>query len=259
MKRIIQLFCILVIILNTSIYSSRAVFGATDSNEAKAIETMNTKSSGKIDLTPQYDKMSGRYGYVNSKDKWMIEPIFMDAKPFSHGLAVALEDSTAPKYGYIDSSGAFVIKPQYMSAYDFIDKRAIVTDNNRNVQVIDLKGKVVSKSNYYLVSIVEQNFRAVISDKPPYEGHKNIKYGVVTASGKIVKPQFEEYTTSPMVCFYNKNGTENLEDRAYHYISSKGSIIKLPGQIRSVSENIGLIEYTNSTHLQWIYYLSRQV
>lgn len=246
MKRIIQLLCILVVILNTSIFSSGAVFGAADSDEADTIEIMNTKSSKKIDLIPQYDKMSGRYGYVNAKGKWMIEPIFMDAKPFSHGLAVALEDSAAPKYGYIDSSGEFVIKPQYMSAYDFIEKMAIVTDNNRNVQVIDLKGKVVSKSKYYLVSIVEQNFRAIISDKPPHEGYKNIKYGVITSSGKIVKPQFEEYVTSPMVCFFNKNGTENLEDRAYHYISSKGSVIELPGQIESISENIGLIEYTSS-------------
>ena len=56
-----------------------------------------------------------QYGYINTAGKFIIKPAFIDARPFTEGLAaVQVEED----WGYINKQGVFVIKPQYKTTGD---------------------------------------------------------------------------------------------------------------------------------------------
>jgi hypothetical protein len=65
------------------------------------------------------DRLTCRYGYVNKAGKWVIEPTFIEANPFSEGVATAKISSgllpievagSYDKFSLIDSSGKELMK-----------------------------------------------------------------------------------------------------------------------------------------------------
>ncbi|MDM8202714.1 WG repeat-containing protein [Fournierella massiliensis] len=60
--------------------------------------------------------LNGKYGYLNTEGKWIIEPKYEDAQPFSEGLAAVCLNG---KYGYIDHSGKEVVPCIYERAQSF--------------------------------------------------------------------------------------------------------------------------------------------
>ena len=75
--------------------------------------------------------------------KFVIEPRFAAAFPFSEGLArfFVYDGEVLPKWGYIDKTGKVVIKPQFSEAEDFKDGLAQV--NGLMKDYIDKTGKYV--------------------------------------------------------------------------------------------------------------------
>ena len=78
-----------------------------------------------------------KWGYVDVKGCWVINPQFINAYPFVDGLAriptIVVEganDDVETKFGYIDESGNWVIKPQFQQACDFVDGIACVRYNS---------------------------------------------------------------------------------------------------------------------------------
>ena len=53
----------------------------------------------------------GRYGYLDYTGRWIVDPVYTEATPFSEGLAVVCSEDG--KKGVIDRSGAFVIPPEF--------------------------------------------------------------------------------------------------------------------------------------------------
>ncbi|HEX7578228.1 MAG TPA: WG repeat-containing protein, partial [Verrucomicrobiae bacterium] len=99
-------------------------------------------ASGKVVINPQFDKADvfseglaavklggggpapydprpfapfgggGRYGYINPEGKFIINPQFDDAGPFSGGLAAV----KMGHWGFVDKTGKVVINPQFDEA-----------------------------------------------------------------------------------------------------------------------------------------------
>jgi hypothetical protein len=53
-------------------------------------------------------KLGGRWGFVDKDGKFVINPQFDDAMPFSNGLARV---KISRKLGYVDQSGKYVWNP----------------------------------------------------------------------------------------------------------------------------------------------------
>jgi hypothetical protein len=89
-------------------------------------------------------KKNGKWGYLDSKGQFVIEPRFEEAHPVSEGHAAV---RVGQKWGFIDHSGRVVITPRYDIGYDsrhhaFSEGLALVYFQNRCVYV-DKSGKIV--------------------------------------------------------------------------------------------------------------------
>ncbi|MBA2734085.1 MAG: WG repeat-containing protein [Acidobacteria bacterium] len=89
-----------------------------------------------------------KYGYVDRTGKFVIEPKYSLAKPFSEGLAaVTIGGQQNGSYkindGYIDKTGKVVIEPQFDNALRFSEGLAAVMDSSDKWKYIDQTGKVV--------------------------------------------------------------------------------------------------------------------
>jgi WG containing repeat len=91
-------------------------------------------------------KVGKHFGYVDSKGALIIDSKFVDAWPFSEGLApVAIEgDALTPyeHYGYINAKGRMVIPPRFQFAKGFRSGLAVVA--------ADGKFGVIKKDGKYL-------------------------------------------------------------------------------------------------------------
>lgn len=74
--------------------------------------------------------------------------------------AYTISDDTI-RYGYIDAKGSFVIEPIYYSASDFSEGYAVVTDDSGSSLLIDSAGKTIYKSTYTISRF--KNGAAVVS------------------------------------------------------------------------------------------------
>ena len=87
-----------------------------------------------------------KWGYLDEKGKFAVEPQFSDARPFSEGLA-AVRGAYTSKYGYIDHAGKFVISPQFDEVSAFSGGIAWVSVSNL-VGYIDKRGAFIIKPKY---------------------------------------------------------------------------------------------------------------
>lgn len=89
-------------------------------------------------LIPVFDREAKRYGYINKKGDYEIDPIFTSAKPFSEGLACVSDEYY--RYGYIDKKGKYVIEPRFLDAYSFSEGFAAVKNNEDKWGYINREG-----------------------------------------------------------------------------------------------------------------------
>ncbi len=119
-----------------------------------------------------------RYGLIDRRGDWLLEPVWEDAMPFSEGLTAFKQDGRwgyadqegnivaepeydeagafhegrarvrlGDKWGYIDKAGDIVIEAVYDSAADFAEGRAFAIQLGADVErpVIDLQGEQVAR------------------------------------------------------------------------------------------------------------------
>lgn len=65
----------------------------------------------------------GKWGYIDKTGTWAIQPAFLEAAPFSNGLAL-IEDEDGR--GFIDRTGAMAIQPRFQVARSFHEGLAAV-------------------------------------------------------------------------------------------------------------------------------------
>ncbi len=78
------------------------------------------------------ESTQAKWGYIDSSGKFIIEPKYKLAEPFSEGLAAVevevknSDGSLEERFGYIDKSGKMVIAPLFAHAFKFVDGLAPV-------------------------------------------------------------------------------------------------------------------------------------
>jgi hypothetical protein len=65
----------------------------------------------------------GKFGYIDEKGNYVIEPVYDYAGRFNDGAALVVADGF---YGYIDKTGKYIIKPQFAYASSFRNGYAFV-------------------------------------------------------------------------------------------------------------------------------------
>jgi hypothetical protein len=91
-----------------------------------------------------FAKKGDKYGYIDTKGNWVIQPTFKDAKMFSEGLAAVKMEN---EYGYINKSGKFITEQIYTNALEFRDGYAIVKKAG-GWGVIDTTGAAILNCEY---------------------------------------------------------------------------------------------------------------
>ena len=80
-----------------------------------------------------------KFGYIDKTGKWVIKPIYDDAKDFINGVAIV---KTNRGYGAINKSGEIVVEPKY---YDYEYR-----NNSHSEDKIIFKDKAGKKYEYTL-------------------------------------------------------------------------------------------------------------
>lgn len=90
-------------------------------------------------------KQNGKFGFIDRKGKWFIEPNFDSLEIFHCGYANCYKRSKA---GVIDSKGYLVIDCKYNYIGNFVNGLALVIIND-SINYLDLEGNLLLPNNIY--------------------------------------------------------------------------------------------------------------
>lgn len=170
-----------------------------------------------------------KYGYINVKNKMVIEPTLtfrskfskfsnsnfnqnlfdLGSLMFNNGLAL-FKDSTN-NYGYIDTKGSVVVKPIFKNAKNFSDGLAAICiydslNHKDKWGYIDIKGEIVIQPKYNnandfleglaFVFLSGTDFSKSLKDNPEGNIPLNFNWMLINKSGKIIgKPLNAVFST----------------------------------------------------------------
>ncbi len=181
-----------------------------------------------------------KYGFINRKGEFEIEPVWDDAQFFSEGLAYVEQEG---KKGFINKKGDMVICDSLLRfEMPCINGLIIVRNADRDYGLIDKKGKFV----------VNPQFKAMIPDGDWYIIETDNGWGWCDSDGKIViNPQFESLR---VFGFGNNDFAPVRIGMEYGYVDRQGKIVINPQfdgassfvqnkyAIVSQNEKIGIID-----------------
>lgn len=229
----------------TEFYDGLAPFRA-ESKDPKDKVTYMTIYSGKqgknVEKVPIADEHAMRWGYINEAKKTIIPNKFVEAHPFSEGVAVVRVSHPTDRsvYQFINTKGAKV-SPEFAAANDFVDGYAVVAVYDDKLKVEKVGADGLPKS----YGIIDKTFRFVV--KPQYSTLKMLKPNLLFAApfsgsnsslidrkgAKIATlPQrFESITThqnsDTQWIFSIKNYGKTPEEKKAYVINSKGQVLKV--------------------------------
>lgn len=138
-----------------------------------------------------------KWGFVNAVGKVVIKPEYLEAKPFSGGLAAVKQkaESGSELWGFIDKHGKVVIAPQFQEVGGFAfglapvrlpDTGALVdkygSGSGGKWGYIDQDGKFVIEPHFEVADVFSEGLAAAAQDG---------KYGFIDKSGKwFIAPSF---------------------------------------------------------------------
>lgn len=152
--------------------------------------------------------LDGKYGLLNKKLEYQIQPIYSDLGYMRDGLAYA--SMQGDKYGFVNKSGKYVINEAYKFAFDFIDGLAPVSNDGTKWGCVNSKGE-------YVVSPIYDAIYPYSSKMALFR--RDGKIGFLNTSGKeAVMPIYEKADNF----FENDLAPVCLNDK-YSYIDKKGN------------------------------------
>ena len=170
----------------------------------------------------------GRYGYVNSTGKFVLEPQYEEALPFSDFLAPVKKDG---KWGFINGEGKFIIEPRYEDAFLFSDQAAAVKEGGQ-WGFINRMGKFLVEPKYENAAVFRQGLAAV-----QLKG----KWGFIDKSGELViSPRFEQ------VYFFQEDRCGAFADGKWGFIDRKGQFVIPPkyDEVLAFSEGLAAVTFS---------------
>ena len=217
-----------------------------------------SRNSGDASLIP-VSSNGDKWGYVNRKGEFVINPQFNNADLFSEGLAKV--ESNDGKTGYINKTGAYVIPATYKAGTSFQEGLAFVVAEGGYPICIDKTGNTKFELNVEYVSAFSEGLAKIITldnkhgfiDKTgkiaieaefdlvmPFEGGyariwQNGKVGFIDKTGKItINPQFS----------YVENFSEGKaafqDSEQWGFINTKGAYVINPQFDRASQFSNGL-------------------
>jgi hypothetical protein len=121
----------------------------------------------------------GKWGFMDTTGKWVIDPQFEGVAGFADGLAPVL---VGGRWGYIDQKGKFVVNPQYDGCGEFYEGYANFLSSGK-WGFIDTKGRVVSDAKFLAAFPFSDGLASVQTE----DG-----WGFIDRTGKMaISPQFD--------------------------------------------------------------------
>ena len=145
---------------------------------------VSCSNNSKVDLTLIPVKSGEKWGYINKKGEYVINPQFADAGFFRDGLAKVV--SVDGKTGFINTDGKYEIPAKFKNATPFSEGLAFVVSDGSYPVCIDKSGETIFslKQAKYAVWFSEGLAEFVTTER---------KYGFADKTGQIVvNPQFED-------------------------------------------------------------------
>jgi hypothetical protein len=149
-------------------------------------------SVDKTEIVPA--KYNGKYGVINSKGKWVIEPTFDSINNFYNGFADSYKNG---KYGLIDTEGKLVIDYDY----DFIglvENERVLVQTKNHYNFADLKGNLISKTSFLDAEDFTEELASV-------QFNENGKWGYIDVNGNL------KIDTIFSLAYEFKNGLAEVE------------------------------------------------
>lgn len=113
-------------------------------------------------------RVGTKWGYIDKSGAFLVQPQYLDALPFSEGLAAVM---VGVHWGFIDHSGSLAIAPQFIDAKEFSEGRAAVKVSNEFSRsgdwgwgFIDRNGKTVIRPHYTRTSYFREGMAHVCTD-----------------------------------------------------------------------------------------------
>ena len=188
------------------------------------LDSSFSQSDSGIDLRPK-KTWWGRYGYVNSAGKFVLEPQFEEALPFSDFLAPVKKDG---KWGFINGEGKFIIEPRFEDAYLFSDQAAAVKEGGQ-WGFINRSGKFLVEPRYENAAVFRQGLAAV-----QLKG----RWGFIDKSGEmVISARFEQ------VYFFQEDRCGAFADGKWGFIDRKGEFVISPkyDEVLAFSEGLAAV------------------
>lgn len=154
-----------------------------------------------------------KWGFVNTKGEYVINPQFEYAEAFFDGLAKV---KVSDKYGFINKEGKYVINPSYSGATSFCEGKAWVVSPKGAPTLVNTKGKVMFTMKSVRRAYNYSEGVAVVIDD-------NGKAWAIDDNGKTVCvfPQGLKAQSS----FLEGLAAVSDENGNYGYIDKKGKIV----------------------------------
>jgi hypothetical protein len=127
-------------------------------------------------------ELDGRYGFVDTGCRVVVEPRFDEVRDFSGGVA-AVKD-TSGKWGYVNTDGDVITVPRFDEVRDFTDELAAVKDDRGKWGYVDKAGEITVEPQFDAVGYFSSGLAAVkvVSGK----------WGYMNTVGEIViSPEYE--------------------------------------------------------------------
>jgi hypothetical protein len=201
-------------------------------------------------LAPAADITTGKFGYMNTKGQWVIQPQYWQAKPFNSGIALIGNSQTNTLWMYLNTKGdtlfnksgystaaesfddgialidwKFISKdgtpflPRYNYCFAFrnglAEVRTIEKGQTSDWTLIDRSGNVISTTPYSGGNFSWGNVGPILRQ---YTG----KYGIIDRDGKtITEPKYNRLSfRNGMICTGYQD--KNYNDVITGYITEKG-------------------------------------
>ncbi len=184
------------------------------SEQAKQEYYSNDRS---VHLFPALVKEIGgnKWGYINSKGKFILPPIYDHAGDFQeNGLAVV---RLKGQEGIINTNGYSIVKPKYETIHPFSEGRAAVIDHGR-YKVIDESGKELTTKAYSYIGDFQEG-RAQFAET---DEKGRYLYGYLNKRGKEVLPAAYESASD----FIDGKAIVKMDCGPYALINLTGKVLK---------------------------------
>ena len=171
------------------------------------------------------------FGFIDKSGKFIIKEQFLNARPFSDGLACVQDENGI--YGFINKSGDWAIKPQYEEASSFSEGMALVnvgfdsTNMNPIWAFIDKKNEVMFNEQMFYQYIPMQDYSCFNDGLACVIASGESEHKYINTDGDTVFKLPSEYSYDPLDSFPFKNGYAIVVDTDYNFfvIDTKGTIV----------------------------------